>query len=1006
MHPLPPYHVPRPRLTERCAEQRVVVVEAAAGYGKSVFGAELVHCWRASAIEVVIGHAEMPPLLLASGLCAGARRAGFSEAAATAGEVTSGDPVAVVDSLLDALSRSEDGCVFLIDDAHNASVGAGELIDHISSRLGPRQRLVVLARQLPRGAARLRRAGHCHLELADLALRPEETLEVCGRFGFVVGLQQAQELERATGGWTAVTVLAVARAARTGEGITSLVETLEDGHFAGALAAVLDEAVTALGRAEVPRLAQLARLPLLDADVVGAASGDVTFFERALKAGVPFAPSRGAWWDMPGPVRDYLAALAPLDPEAVRQAAQAYSRRDELGAALQLLLACGDADAAAVLLAKTSPEAAEAMDVSEVRAVFDQLPRQALDAHPHALLVVAYCLRSADHFEAAFSLGERALAIAKQKDDKVLERAASVLLLQKHLLQLDKARAENVARAILSELGPSEQLTRARALHLLGYALGWRLDASGRRDETALQEAAECFTTATNIFGALGMRSMVTRVAILWAMLIDFPSGRSAAALRRLDEALALVADRPRRWAYIMQMRAWVAAEAGLGALCRACVEEMFRFADVHSDENIRAQGHWKLAVLASYQGDANATLANLREAEAHRGTWWGPASGDFLGEAADLLDRVGYVALAHEYLARAKAEPKDAAYIIALSEAAMEARHGDPASAEELLSKAARLRIDPRENWRLTILRAFAAFRRGEDAIAGTLAAQSFEEASRLGQPELPMVRERAIAEQLLGLAAATGQPAAIALKAASLPVLVSVLGRFEVAVAGRPIKLGSGQGVLLLKYLAVCPAPVHAEQAIDMLWPEASSTTGRHRLRTVLNRLRTVAGEVVVRDGDTLSISRAVRVDLHDFLREAERARATARTDLAMAAAIARGAMAGYRGEVLPEDRYADWAEMPRLHAQSVMLELLDLCANEAERRGDLDSLRRTLEKAIDLAPYDDTRYIKGAAALLQQGRRGEALSIVNRARSALAQLGLEPPRSLLELGRSLAG
>jgi DNA-binding SARP family transcriptional activator len=101
------------------------------------------------------------------------------------------------------------------------------------------------------------------------------------------------------------------------------------------------------------------------------------------------------------------------------------------------------------------------------------------------------------------------------------------------------------------------------------------------------------------------------------------------------------------------------------------------------------------------------------------------------------------------------------------------------------------------------------------------------------------------------------------------------------------------------------------------------------------------------------------------------------------------------------LPEDRYEDWAERPR---RLVLLDLVDLCATEAARRGDLDGLRRIVERTIEFAPYDDLRYLRAAAALLQQGRRGEALSVVHRARSAFAEIGLEPPRPLLDLERSI--
>ncbi len=229
-------------------------------------------------------------------------------------------------------------------------------------------------------------------------------------------------------------------------------------------------------------------------------------------------------------------------------------------------------------------------------------------------------------------------------------------------------------------------------------------------------------------------------------------------------------------------------------------------------------------------------------------------------------------------------------------------------------------------------------------------------------------------------------------------------MLGRFELTEAGRPVPLGTGLEAQLLKYVAVSGGQVHAEQAIETLWPEVGRDAGRNRLRTVLNRLRALAGTVLVREGDMLVLDGTVRVDVHDFFVEARRAEALAATDLALATAIARGAISRYRGDLLPEDRYDDWAEKQRQRAQLALLDLLDLCATEAARRGDLDGLRRIVERTIEFAPYDDLRYLRAASTLLQQGRRGEALSVVHRARSAFAEIGLDPPRPLLDLERSI--
>lgn len=1002
MRRLPPYHVPRPRLVERCAQHSVVVVEAAAGYGKSVLGVELVDAWRTIGIEVDLGHGETTAALLASRLHAAVLRAGFSEAAAAteAGD----DVVAALDTMVDALAGER--CAFVVDDAHNALEDAGSLLHRLATRLQGEQRLVVLARLLPPGARRLRRAEYLHLGSGDLALSAEETLRLCrSGFGLKIGPETANTLGQATGGWTAATVLAAARAVRTGEAVGSVAQAAAGpDHPAGAVAAILDDAVVALGPSARPLLAQLARLPLVDAELVDIVIGEPGFFDRGLQAGLPFTPARGAWWDLPGPVRDHLATFAPLSTSAMRRAAQEYRRRGELGWALQLLLASGDATEAAAVLASSPPELVEAMDAPELQVFLDQLPATVVDANPSVLLVVARSLRLATRFDQGAALLGRARHLAQSRGDDVLSRAIEAEIAADLIRQLQRQQAEEASRAVLRAAGPDERLTRARAHHALGQALCSRLDASGRRDEAALAEAEECFRRASDLYRSLGMRSAVSGLLPYWAIAIEFARGQAAAAMDRLEEALALATDRPRRWAYVLGFRAWVAAELGEDDVCRTSIDEVLRIAEQLDSDLFRAYGHWRAAIASSYRDDAQATISHLRQAELHKGSWWQPASGDFLADAADLLDRVGETALAREYLDRAKAEPKDAGHLVALAEAALEARHGDPFRAEQLLSAAARQRIDRREYWRLTLFQAFAAFRRGEDANAGTLAARSFDEAARLGQPELPMIRERAVAEQLLGLAVDTGEQAALALRTAALPVSLTVLGRFELSVAGRVVPFGSGQEGRLLRMVAVSGEGLHTEQAIEALWPEVSPDAGRHRLRTVLNRLRSSAGNVIARKGDLLVLDRAVRVDLDELLAQARRAEALASSDLALAAAVARAAIVRYRGELLPEDTYADWAERPRARARRAMLDLFDLCATEAARRGDLDGVRRMVERAIELAPYDDLRYLKVASTLLEEGRRGEALAVVSRARTALAEVGLEPPRALIDLERSI--
>ena len=257
---------------------------------------------------------------------------------------------------------------------------------------------------------------------------------------------------------------------------------------------------------------------------------------------------------------------------------------------------------------------------------------------------------------------------------------------------------------------------------------------------------------------------------------------------------------------------------------------------------------------------------------------------------------------------------------------------------------------------------------------------------------------------EALLPLAVETGLPAALALESSSLPVAVSVLGRFEVTDGGRTAELGSGQGAQFLKLVAVSGGVVHTEQAIEALWPDVAPTAGRNRLRTVLNRLRDVAGDVVGREGELLALAPDVRLDLAQFQREAQEALALGRGEPAAAAAVARSAIARYRGDLLPHDLYEERAAEPRDAARRTMLDLLDLLATVAAERGDLDEVRRLVERSIELAPYDEGRYLSVASILRDQGRRGAALSVLHRARSTLARIGVDPPRELAELEESL--
>ena len=193
-----------------------------------------------------------------------------------------------------------------------------------------------------------------------------------------------------------------------------------------------------------------------------------------------------------------------------------------------------------------------------------------------------------------------------------------------------------------------------------------------------------------------------------------------------------------------------------------------------------------------------------------------------------------------------------------------------------------------------------------------------------------------------------------------------------------GRALDPPAGRPSTLVKLLALAEQPLRAEEAIEALWPDVDESTGRQRLRNLLNRLRTSCGELVQRDGETLVLGagRGRRARLR--ARRGRGARRRGRSARAWRAT----ALARYKGELLPGDRYEAWATAPRERLQRRYLELLDLLAEDAVERGDVDEAIRLLDQAQVAEPLDEDRYLRAAELLLFQGRRGSAQSLVDRA------------------------
>jgi predicted ATPase len=153
---------------------------------------------------------------------------------------------------------------------------------------------------------------------------------------------------------------------------------------------------------------------------------------------------------------------------------------------------------------------------------------------------------------------------------------------------------------------------------------------------------------------------------------------------------------------------------------------------------------------------------------------------------------------------------------------------------------------------------------------------------------------------------------------------VTLRLLGGFTAfvdgeAVADRAFRLKKARE--LVKLLALAPGHrLHREQAMDTLWRDLAPGAAANNLNQAVHVARRALGAGVIDVRQELLVL-AAEVDFDDFERAAADARRVA------SPSAYRAALSLYRGELLPENRYDDWAETRRVE----LAELHDALAAE---------------------------------------------------------------------------
>jgi predicted ATPase/DNA-binding SARP family transcriptional activator len=232
-----------------------------------------------------------------------------------------------------------------------------------------------------------------------------------------------------------------------------------------------------------------------------------------------------------------------------------------------------------------------------------------------------------------------------------------------------------------------------------------------------------------------------------------------------------------------------------------------------------------------------------------------------------------------------------------------------------------------------------------------------------------------------------------------------IRLLGEFGVDRDGttvQPREWRLRKARTLVKLLALAPDQrLHREVLLDLLWPGRKPVSAQNNLHQALHVARRVLAGGGPHTGllelaDDVVVLRArelVEVDVGGFERLAA---------LARAGGDPRPAIAAYSGDLLPEDRFEDWAARRRDELREA---LGDLLVAVAETSADEAEAVAAARRALAADPVQERAVRALMRRLATAGRQSEALAQYGRLRDELrSRLGTDPDPRTRRLYREL--
>jgi DNA-binding SARP family transcriptional activator len=242
-----------------------------------------------------------------------------------------------------------------------------------------------------------------------------------------------------------------------------------------------------------------------------------------------------------------------------------------------------------------------------------------------------------------------------------------------------------------------------------------------------------------------------------------------------------------------------------------------------------------------------------------------------------------------------------------------------------------------------------------------------------------------------------------------------IRLLGGFDVRIWGKPVaeaRWSRRQAKQLVKLLALIPRhQLHRQQLIDAICPDLDAEAGAANLHKIIHlarhalepALKTGARSQFIMTHEQQVQLRApgqLWIDVEEFERLCDCAmRSGTASDYEQALEL-------YGGDLLAEDRYADWCAQKRDQLRAVREQLLMRLGRAYAVHDEPDRAIKQFEKLVDASPSNEEAHRELMTLYALTGRRSDALRQFRRCRDAVrADLGEEPDETTIQLHRRIA-